>query len=262
MLNQGACPGKKRKPRRYGRPSPIHSPVCCVGLSRSSPGGSECARRLPARAPLSAAAAGSSSGRVRPALSEKSVFSSDLRERACLRSRFGVPARPSRPMRAAFGRVSPRARLLGGAQVFVLLWPTAARASSLRVRGGITRGKRRAFVTPVRWSPGVPVAGGRGGPRARPSCRGYPPFSLRVAAGCGTEGGCGGGLPGPARPTHVHRACPPRAVRSRARPRLRRSRDADMPCACRVRVLLVLCRVGSPRSSSPAGSVPTVGDYR
>lgn len=173
--------GTKKKPYRYRRPPPL---------------------RARKHAPLLAAAAGGSSGRVRPALNEKSAFSSDPRkgravsDSGCWGSLPRGPptrpaARPDRPMRVA----SPRASVL------LSLVNRGPRLLAPSPRG-ITRG-RAVVVTPVSlgatWL--LPWCGeGEGGPcvHARvPRC----PASPRAAAGRGPAGERygGGGLPGPTR---------------------------------------------------------------
>lgn len=183
-----------------------------------------------------------------------------------------APARPvTRPMRVALaGFPSPRPDFWGGNPSVCV--PAAARASSLRVRGGTTRGKRERAVTPAcRAGAWDVVTRGRGtkGPAscARPSAAGPPPVTplprggwcarLGARSRAGRAGLGGGGLPGPTRP---HRPCPPRAVPP-ALPRLCRSRVRGLAvrvaCVCVARcgvpcgvASLPLSPAAFPRSGS------------
>ena len=183
-----------------------------------------------------------------------------------------APSRPvTRPMRVALaGFPSPRPDFWGGNPSVCV--PAAARASSLRVRGGTTRGKRERAVTPAcRAGAWDVVTRGRGtkGPAscARPSAAGPPPVTplprggwcarLGARSRAGRAGLGGGGLPGPTRP---HRPCPPRAVPP-ALPRLCRSRVRGLAvrvaCVCVARcgvpcgvASLPLSPAAFPRSGS------------
>lgn len=131
--------------------------------------------------------------------------------------------------------------------------PAAARASSLRIRGGTTRGERacREAGVPCR-SLGCVTGGGerRGRVRARPSATWDPdspaPPRVRVRLAsvgarsrAGRAGLGGGGLPGPTRPPSVPAASGP----SRASPSLPFPRTAASPRASRACVARVVCRV-------------------
>ena len=148
--------------------------------------------------------------------------------------------------------------------------PTAARASSLRVRGGTTRGKRacRDAGVPCASEPGAcyPWRGTKGPCARTPECRGTPTSPLlrgcaRTSVGArsraGRTGLGGGGLPGPTRPPSVPAASGP----SRASPSLPFPRTAASPRASRACVARVVCRVEVASLPLP-GSVPTVGEKR
>lgn len=182
-------------------------------------------------------------------------------------------ARPDRPLDArSFGRVPLAASRLWGGKTRAFVSPAAARASSLRVRGGTTRGKRAcrdAGVCRACRSLGRVTRGGERtkGPRARtPECRGTPiPPLPRGCAGtsvgarsrAGRAGLGGGGLPGPTRPPSVPAASGP----SRASPSLPFPRTAASPRASRACVARVACRVEVASLPLP-GSVPTFGEQR
>lgn len=212
--------GTKKKPYRYRRP-PL---------------------RARKHAPLLAAAAGGSSGRFRPALNEKSAFSSDPRkgravsDSGCWGSLPRGPptrpaARPDRPMRVA----SPRASVL------LSLVNRGPRLLAPSPRG-ITRG-RAVVVTPVSLEATglLPWCGeGEGGPCARPSAS--VPRLPEGRRGPRTGGGTVWRWWAPGSHTSSPRSrgsCPPRTAPP-ARPRYRRSRGADMPLRVHACVSLVL----------------------
>lgn len=203
-------------------------------------------------------------GPSRPPSVRKSAFSSDpMRGRA-----WGRPITPRPPDARSFGRVPLAASRLWGGKTRAFVSPAAARASSLRVRGGTTRDERacRDAGVPCVSEPGTcyPWRGAKG-PRARtPECRGTPvspaPPRVRTRLGRGAEpsGKSGAGwrwAPGP-HPSTV--GAPPRAVPP-ALPRLCRSRGPRPRRARRVRASLLLRAVWrSPRSPSPA-AFPRLG---
>lgn len=149
--------------------------------------------------------------------------------------------------------------------------PAAARASSLRVRGGTTRDERacRDVGVPCVSEPGdvLPVAGNEGAACAHarvPRDPGFPPLPrgcVRASVGArsraGRAGLGGGGLPGPTRPPSVPAASGP----SRASPSLPFPRTAASPRASRACVAPVACRVEVASLPLPGG-VPTVGEQR
>ena len=207
-------------------------------------------------------------GSVPPALSEESAFSSDpMKGRA-----WGLPSDPpwvaparpvTRPMRVALaGFPSPRPDFWGGNPSVCV--PAAARASSLRVRGGTTRGKRERAVTPAcRAGAWDVVTRGRGtkGPAscARPSAAGPPPVTPLPRGGwCAHASGRGAEREERGWVAVGSRVPPVRTVRARRERSLPRfpvfavPASAASPCASRACVSLVAaCRVESPRSPSP-----------
>ena len=184
--------------------------------------------------------------------------------------------RPDRPF--ACSRVPPRARVLwGGTRASsraLSLFPTVARASPLRVRGGSTR----LVAVPLlcrcvleRASLGGGVFSWWGTKGSRATRYSSPPSPPALPPGGSprdprTEGWFSGSLPGNRTSSPFVGAVPAPAACGPflpVRPRLCRSSRRGPAVRCRVRVLLVLC---VPLSESPRfllpGSVPTVGELR
>lgn len=206
-------------------------------------------------------------GPSRPPSVRKSAFSSDPMKRG---RAWGRPGTPRPPDARSFGRVPLAASRLWGGKTRAFVSPAAARASSLRVRGGTTRGKRacRRFGWRAVSEPGTcyPWRGKKGARARTPECRGtpIPPLPrgcVRASVGArsraGRAGLGGGGLPGPTRPPSVPAASGP----SRASPSLPFPRTAASSRASRACVARVVCRVEVASLPLP-GSVPTVGEQR
>lgn len=229
-------PRRRKRPYRYRRPP---HPLA-RGASRSPPRlfPVACTELLAARRCW-----------VRPALSEKFSFSSDLRKGLCaLRSPRG------------FSRMVPsgaRPDRLLCAQRLLSLSSTATRASPLRVRGGITRGTEPCRPAAVRGSLGEigfrwQVAGK--GPCTRPRVR-YPPHheGRRVTGGFGRAVVGSRSHPPPRFPRAFRRVCVPPA-------------RVHVPAALAARSCRVWCvprALGrerlSPRPPPDHGSVSTAG---